>query len=70
MKKTLTQLIPAILFSALPLLALAHGGEEEGGAETAIQAVPDPEQRMYVTVGIGIVLLVLAVWFFYSRRAK
>lgn len=73
MKKTLQQLMLIGLYLTLPLFAFAHGGEEDGDAETAIQtvqAVADPGQRMYVAVGVGVFLFALALWFFYSKRSK
>lgn len=70
MKKSLIQYISTIFLFFLPLLALAHGGEEDGGTETAIQTVADPEQLMYVAIAVGILFLALVIWFFYSRRAR
>ena len=60
------KLLPYIYLFTPTLVAFANGGDDHGAAV----AEPNPEQRTYVMIGVGVVLVLMVVWFIVSKMKK
>ncbi|OGZ05327.1 MAG: hypothetical protein A3C93_04765 [Candidatus Lloydbacteria bacterium RIFCSPHIGHO2_02_FULL_54_17] len=59
------KILPLIYLFTPTALAFAHGEVDDGHVETV--AVADPSQRIYVLGGVIVVLVLVAVWFIWSK---
>lgn len=65
MKHTLPYVYLAGALLVPPMMALAHGGIDDGHVET--EPVADPASRKYVMIAVAAVFVLMIGWFVWSK---
>ncbi len=64
--------ITSVLFYfAIPIITLAQAVDDGHGhvhGEVTTTTPADPEQRVYVMIGVGIIFVLLVAWFVWSKK--
>lgn len=64
------KIISLVFYLVLPFMALAQvtdDGHNHVHGEIATSTQADPEQRIYVMIGVGVVFAIMIGWFVWSK---